>query len=184
MAKWSARRTFFWQLIAKNRRRRLALHTALRTGYQRGQLLLQVACLTVLLLANNNGAAVLSRSYRCFQRNVGWFTNLWTTYSKKRFKETFRISRSTFKFLLGGIRNATEKDTVTEEPISPEGRLAICCIDLLAISGSEIVFVQRMLLRGGGGRGNSVWQMGESVFLWRLRSPSHMNQLFCNLNDI
>ena len=28
MAKYSARRAFFWQLIAKNRKRRLALHTA------------------------------------------------------------------------------------------------------------------------------------------------------------
>ena len=30
---------------------------------------------------------------------------------------------------------------------------------------------------------NSVSQMGEWVFLWRLRSPSHLNQLFCNLHD-
>ena len=29
-------------------------------------------------------------------------------------------------FLLGRIRNLIEKDTITEEPISPEGRLAIC----------------------------------------------------------
>ena len=29
-------------------------------------------------------------------------------------------------FLLGRIRNFIEKDTITEEPISPEGRLAIC----------------------------------------------------------
>ena len=115
-----------WQLIAKNRKRRLALQTALRTVYQRRQLLLRVAFLTVLLLANNNGAAVLSRSCRRFQRNVGWFTNVWSTYSEKRFKETFRIFRSTFMFLLGHIRNLIEKDTITEEPISPEGRLAIC----------------------------------------------------------
>ena len=133
MAKYSARRAFFWQLIAKNRKRRLALHTALSTGYQRRQLLVQVACLTVLLLANNNGAAVLSRSCHRLQRNA----NLWTTESKKRFKE-LRISRSTFKFLLDRIRNAIEKDIVTEEP----------GIDLLAIPGSEIVFVQRMLVRG------------------------------------
>ena len=37
---------------------------------------------------------------------------------------------------------------------------------------------------GGGGGGNSVRQMGESVFLWRLRSPSHLNQLFRNLHDL
>ncbi|CAH3185795.1 unnamed protein product [Porites lobata] len=114
MPEYSAREALLWQLIAKNKKRRLALHTALRTVYQRRQLLLRVACLTVLLLANNNGAAVLSRSCRRFQRNVGWFTN------------TFRISRSTFMFLLGRIRNLIEKDTITEEPISREGRLAIC----------------------------------------------------------
>ncbi|CAH3121981.1 unnamed protein product [Porites lobata] len=113
MPEYSAREALLWQLIAKNRKRRLALHTALRTVYLRRQLLLRVACLTVLLLANNNGAAVLSRSCRRFQRN-------------KRFKETFRISRSTFMFLLGRIRHLIAKDTITEEPISPEGRLAIC----------------------------------------------------------
>ena len=103
MPEYSAREALLWQLIAKNRNRRLALHTALRKVYQRRQLLLRVACLTVLLLANNNGAVVLSRSCRRFLRNVGWFTNVWSTYSEKRFKETFRISRSTFMFLLGHI---------------------------------------------------------------------------------
>ena len=39
MVNFGARRAFLWQLIAKNRKRRLALHT----GYQRRQLLLQVA---------------------------------------------------------------------------------------------------------------------------------------------
>ena len=32
--------------------------------------------------------------------------------------------------------------------------------------------------------GNSVWQTVESVFLRRVRSPSHLNQLFCNLRDL
>ena len=130
MAKYSARRTFFWQLIAKNRKRRLALHTALSTGYQRRQLLLQVACLSVLLLANNNGAAVLSRSCHRLQRNA----NLWTGPLTAR----NGLKSSGYLDLLDRIRNAIEKDTVTEEP----------GIDLLAIPGSEIVFVQRMLVRG------------------------------------
>ena len=51
---------------------RLALHTVLRTMYQRRQLFLQVTCLTVLLLANNNGVAVSSRSCRRFQSNKCW----------------------------------------------------------------------------------------------------------------
>ena len=146
MPEHSAREALLWQLIAKNRQRRRALHTALRSVYQRRQLLLRVACLTVLLLANNNGAAVLSRSCRRFQRNVGWFTNLWSTYSEKRSKETFRISRSTFLFILGRIRHLIEKDTITEEPISPECRLAICLYRLACTAharqggGGEIVF--------------------------------------------
>ena len=51
-------------------------------------------------------------------------------------------------FLLSRLRNVIEKDTVTEEPISPEALLAIACIDLLAIPGNKIVFAQRMLVRG------------------------------------
>ena len=47
--------------------------------------------------------------------------------------------------------------------------------------GHEIVFVQRMLFRGGG---DCVWEMGEYVLLSRLPSPSHLNQLFRNLHDL
>ena len=94
--------------------------------YQRQHVLLQVACLTVLLLVDNNEEAVLGQSCHHFQpANVGWFTNVWSTYSEKRFKETFRLSRSTFMFVLGLIRNANEKDTITEELISPEAQIAI-----------------------------------------------------------
>ena len=57
--------------------------------------------------------------------NVGWFTNVWSTYSEKWFKETFRPSRSIFMFVLGLIRNTNEKDTITEEFISPEEQIAI-----------------------------------------------------------
>ena len=42
----------------------------------------------------------------------------------------------------------------------------------LALSGRDIVFALRMLVRGG----NSVWQMGEYVFLWHLPSLSHLNR--------
>ena len=50
----------------------------------------------------------------------------------------------------------------------------------LAIPGREIVFVQRMLVRGE----NSVCQMGEYVFLWHLPSLSRLNKLFCDLHDL
>ena len=74
MPEYSVREALLWQLIVKNRKRRLALHTALRTVYQRRQLLLRVACLTALLLANNSGAAVLpplpTQCWLVYQRMV------------------------------------------------------------------------------------------------------------------
>ena len=48
--------------------------------------------------------------------------NFFINGKQPRAKETFRISRSTFLFLLGRIPNAVEKDTITEELISPEAR--------------------------------------------------------------
>ncbi|CAH3157569.1 unnamed protein product [Porites lobata] len=162
MPEYSAREALLWQLIAKNRKRRLALHTALRTVYQRRQLLLRVACLTVLLLANNNGTAVLSRSCRRFQRNVGWFTN------------TFRISRSTFMFLLGRIRNLIEKDTITEEPISPEGRLAICLYRLAR--GDYYFTIAEMAGTGERTVGYIVNEVTTAIveFLWEDTVKKHM----------
>ena len=56
----------------------------------------------------------------------GWWDNLWFTYDNKRFKQTFRITRSTFELMLARIRPHLERKTLTEEPISPEFRLAIC----------------------------------------------------------
>ena len=41
-------------------------------------------------------------------------------------KKMFRISPATFPFILQRIRHVLDRDTVEEEPISPEFRLAIC----------------------------------------------------------
>ena len=43
-----------------------------------------------------------------------------------RGKKTFRVSRSTFNFILNRIESFITKQTVTEEPISPELRFALC----------------------------------------------------------
>ena len=53
-----------------------------------------------------------------------------TQYDDKRFKETFRISRDTFKYILSEILVTIEKQNTAEEPISPEMRLAICLYKL------------------------------------------------------
>lgn len=57
-------------------------------------------------------------------RNGGWFMTL-SAYSNKRFKQALRVSRDTFSYILRSIRYGLERQTVTEDPISPEERLAI-----------------------------------------------------------
>ena len=54
-------------------------------------------------------------------RNQGWFEAV-ATYSNKRFKETLRVSRETFSYILLHIRHGLERKTICEEPISPEER--------------------------------------------------------------
>lgn len=89
--------------------------------------LVNVCLVTVLLLlSQENVSSEYSRSCRRFGRNMGWFNCVWNTYSEERFKKTFRISRGTFHFILNRIRHVLQRVTVTEEPISPECRLAIC----------------------------------------------------------
>ena len=51
---------------------------------------------------------------------------VWNSYTDERFKKTFRISKNTFKFILSRIRNDLERQTINEDPITPECRLAIC----------------------------------------------------------
>ena len=68
----------------------------------------------------------MPRSCRRHSRNKGWWENVWSTYSDSRFKETFRVSKDTFLFILNKIRPDIEKDFMTEDPVSPACRLAIC----------------------------------------------------------
>ena len=56
----------------------------------------------------------------------GWWENAWNNYSEARFKKTFRISRSTFTYILNRIGPFFAKETVAEDPVSPELRLSLC----------------------------------------------------------
>ena len=86
MPKHSARWAFLWQFIAKNRKRRLALHTALRTVYQRRQL--EVSSNTEHLLRIGNSH--LKHLYLSF---VSWNTK------KKTFPSRCAMSATTFDSL-------------------------------------------------------------------------------------
>ena len=104
------------------------MHTALHLMLTRRQQLLNVCFLTLLLLFSRleNATPKYTRSCRRLGRNMGWFNCVWNTYSEERFKKTFRVSRGTFQFILSRIRHVLQRDTVNEDPISLECRLAIC----------------------------------------------------------
>ena len=68
-----------------------------------------------------------TRRFRRFYRNnKNWWETVSQTYSQERFKHTFRVSRATFNFILSKIQHRIRKEYVTEEPIPPEQRIAIC----------------------------------------------------------
>ena len=86
--------------------------------------MLQASLFSILLLSSQ-GHVGAPRSRRRLTRNGGWWHLVWTSYSDKRFKQTFRVSRGTFQYILFQIRADILKEVMTEEPVSPECRLAI-----------------------------------------------------------
>ena len=63
---------------------------------------------------------------RFYRNNKNWWGAVSQTYSQKRFKHTFRVSRITFNFTLLKIQYRIQKEYVTKEPIPPDKRLEIC----------------------------------------------------------
>ena len=126
MPKYNAHQALLWQLIAKNRKRRLALNTPLRKVYQRRQLLLRVACLTVLLSGNNNGAAVLRRSCRRFQRNVGCLPTYGPLTARNGLKRLSGYLDLHLCFYWVAFVTQLKKTPSLKSLSPPEARLAIC----------------------------------------------------------
>ena len=94
-----------------------------------------ISCLLLLAEQSANGRHNVGnavpvvkriRSCRRLARNPGWWDLVWTSYTEKRFKKTFRVSKGTFRYILSKIRRDLEKHTMAEDPISPECRLAVC----------------------------------------------------------
>ena len=112
------------------RRRRMLSQTIIVCNAYRNRRLTVLLCLVGLLLLsrhqNNATERVHRRSCRRLIRNCGWWDLVWNSYSEERFKKTFRVSKNTFNFILSRIRHDSERDTVNEDPISPECRLGIC----------------------------------------------------------
>ena len=51
---------------------------------------------------------------------VEWRGKVWGTYAYARFKNTFRISRTTFVYILNRIKHQLERKTIAEDPIEPD----------------------------------------------------------------
>ena len=109
--------------IRETRRRRFNMQMALHHLVTRRRQALNVSLLLLLLISSQrDNIATVPRSCRRLGRNTGWWDTVWNTYSDARFKKTFRISRSTLKFILNRIGPFLARKTVSEEPISPELR--------------------------------------------------------------
>ena len=76
--------------------------------------------------ANLATARSVKRSCRRLKRNIGWWKTVSSTYSASGFKKTFRISRGTFDVILEKVRHRLQRETKSEDFISPEERFAIC----------------------------------------------------------
>ena len=111
--------------IRESRRRRQNLQMVLKNLAAWRRKVLNV-CFLLLLISSQRNVTPVSRSCRRLTRNIGWWENTWNNYSEARFKKTFRVSRSTFRYILNRISPFLARETVTEDPISPELRLALC----------------------------------------------------------
>ena len=113
--------------IREGRRRRLNMQMALNHLVARRRRVLNSCFLVLLFISSQrNNITPVSRSCRRLTRNTGWWENAWNNYSEARFKKTFRVSRSTFRYILNRIGPFLARETVTEDPISPELRLGLC----------------------------------------------------------
>lgn len=119
---------FLANVMRERRRRQLSMHVMLQNLVARRRRVLNVAVLMLLLISQLNNITVPGpiRSCRRLKRNAGWWDKVCDTYSDARFKKTFRVSRSTFNYILNRIEPFIIKQTITEDPIPADLRLAIC----------------------------------------------------------
>ena len=124
---------FIHHLIRNSRRRRLMMQLTVHYLFARRRRLLSVCLISLLMLFSQRRVIrqlPRHRSCRRLVRNTGWWENVWNNYSEARFKKTFRISRATFRYILDRIEPILARQTLTEDLISPDERLAICLYQL------------------------------------------------------
>ena len=68
----------------------------------------------------------ISRRCRRVDRVQGWWQIVWYSFDEKRFKMNFRITKATFLYVFKQLEDLLTKEAISEEPIPPMSRLAIC----------------------------------------------------------
>lgn len=117
---------FLFNDIIETRRRRKFMQNALYCMIRK-TFWLHLSLGALFLTLSHRIVAIKNRSCRCFGRNHGWFKLVYgLLIQMNALKKTFRVSRSTFIFILHRIRHVLERHTITEDPVSPECRLALC----------------------------------------------------------
>lgn len=115
-----------FKTVKANWKRKQKMQNLVYLLLKRQQLLIVLALISLVLSATKIATTVpRMRSCRRKQRRTGWWQSVWNTYSEKRFKKTFRISRETFNFILEKISGDIQHGSFIEEPISPACRLGI-----------------------------------------------------------
>ena len=84
----------------------------------------------MLLIHGNKLKTKRVCSWRRHLRNTGWWETVNSEYSDKRFKQTFRVSRKTFNFLLTKVEQEITKKETAETPVSASKRLPLCLYKL------------------------------------------------------
>ena len=108
------------------KKRSCVLSVFLQIASKRKSILLSLFHMILLLTNQNMPMPRPIRSERRLPRLQGWWDTVVRHYDDNRFKKNFRVTRATFLFLLDAIKIDLQKEVVTELPITPEIRLAVC----------------------------------------------------------
>ena len=130
---WSKYRKFLmFKTLKSNWRRKEKLQKLGATLLMRQEMLTVLALISLVLYSSTKIATRMPRVRTCRQklRRIGWWESVWNSYSEKRFKKTFRISKATFNYILDKIKADIQHKHpgrwgFVEEPISPACRLGI-----------------------------------------------------------
>ena len=156
------RNVFFQKTMLKNKRKRKSL---LDFGKA-----IALSCRIFLLQLLN--WRIFVRCCRRLQRNYGWWKLVWSTYSDERFKKAFRVSRTTFSFILSRVRHKLERKTL--EPVSPECRLGLCLYRLAR--GDYFYIISEMVGLGQSTVSTIVGEVNEAIVncMWKECVSAHI----------